>query len=136
MKRCTTCVLEKPLDQFNRNAGRRDGLQSKCRECQRAWYRAYYQDADSPERARVLRSNAAAMLARRGMIAELKSVPCADCGQTYPPYVMDFDHLGDKLGDIANNLKRWSNKKLLAEVAKCEVVCSNCHRARTHARMN
>lgn len=60
--------------------------------------------------------------------------PCADCGINYPYYVMDFDHVsGVKLGEV-NRLVYKAQATLMAEVAKCEVVCSNCHRIRTFTR--
>ena len=64
-----------------------------------------------------------------------KDTPCTDCGVRYPSYVMDFDHVnGDKIGHVAHIVSHGSERKLLEEIAKCEVVCSNCHRERTHAR--
>jgi hypothetical protein len=75
----------------------------------------------------------------RTWINELKSVPCADCGQTYPPYVMDFDHCrGVKLFNISQiGVGRMKGRAIIeAELAKCDVVCSNCHRIRTHSRLS
>ncbi len=49
---------------------------------------------------------------------------------------MDFDHLRDKkskksaVGLMA--MQEHSMKVILEEIAKCEVVCSNCHRIRTY----
>lgn len=67
---------------------------------------------------------------------KIKNVPCADCGVRYPPHVMDLDHLPQfrKLFNISklSNIPSWD--KLYEEVAKCEVVCSNCHRIRTWER--
>lgn len=62
--------------------------------------------------------------------------PCSDCGKWYPHYVMDFDHLPgtEKVGDIATLIQRSSRKKVLEEIAKCELVCANCHRERTWLR--
>lgn len=48
---------------------------------------------------------------------------------------MDFDHLSDKTSSINKLVTNGSMKKLLVEIAKCEIVCSNCHRSRTHARL-
>ncbi len=65
-----------------------------------------------------------------------KNVPCADCGGQFPPECMDFDHVsGDKVGDLSN---MWSfgEARLIAEIAKCELVCANCHRTRTKNRPN
>jgi hypothetical protein len=70
---------------------------------------------------------------RRGIVKSLKEVPCADCGKEYPHYVMDFDHREDKLFDISSAMFRVGLQKLLDEIKKCEVVCSNCHRMRTFA---
>jgi hypothetical protein len=64
-------------------------------------------------------------------IASLKKKPCADCKKTYPPYVMDFDHVrGKKVRAIAS-ARSWSKKRIMEEVEKCDLVCSNCHRIRT-----
>jgi hypothetical protein len=64
-----------------------------------------------------------------------KDVACMDCGIKYPPYVMDFDHRGDKVFEIAGASSTFmSLEKLKVEIAKCDVVCANCHRARTHNR--
>lgn len=70
---------------------------------------------------------------RRTLLNTYKSVPCADCGCTYPPYVMDFDHLSDKKFLISKCYKT-NIHRLMEEISKCEVVCSNCHRIRTYNR--
>lgn len=63
-----------------------------------------------------------------------KSKPCVDCGNEYPYYVMQFDHLGDKEYAIANLVNFNNRDKIDQEIAKCEVVCANCHAERTHRR--
>lgn len=72
---------------------------------------------------------------RRNFIQAHKNKPCVDCKQEYPPYVMDFDHLPqfEKTFTISS-MKVASKEKLKQEIAKCEVVCANCHRIRTHNR--
>lgn len=71
--------------------------------------------------------------ARRRLIDAIKSVPCTECGVTYPPYVMEFDHVrGEKSFVISANISQKPWDVVLAEIAKCEVVCSNCHQMRTH----
>ena len=63
--------------------------------------------------------------------------PCMDCKISYPYYMMDFDHVrGTKQANVAELINTLSKKRLDEEIAKCEVVCSNCHRARTYARKN
>jgi hypothetical protein len=69
-------------------------------------------------------------------VISLKQKPCMDCGIKYPHYVMDFDHRDKKtkLASICSMtlLHSYSKKKILEEVEKCDLVCSNCHRIRTY----
>lgn len=71
------------------------------------------------------------------LILKHKNQPCTDCDIQYPPYVMDFDHLGDeqKLYNISTmRRRRMAFHKIEAEIKKCEVVCANCHRERSNKR--
>ena len=71
----------------------------------------------------------------RRFIQAKKRVPCADCGVSFPYYVMDFDHVrGLKAFDIGASLRNKNFAQLKEEVEKCEVVCANCHRVREHKR--
>ena len=74
----------------------------------------------------------------RIFLNEQKSKPCFDCGKVYPYYVMDFDHTrGKKLFELSTIYNRpKSMERVLAEISKCDVICSNCHRERTHVRNN
>ena len=60
---------------------------------------------------------------------------CVDCGNTNP-IVLDFDHVrGTKVDAICTMVRNaLSIKKIMAEVAKCDVRCSNCHRIVTFER--
>lgn len=70
----------------------------------------------------------------RSFVDALKSTPCADCKLKYPPYMMEFDHVrGIKLFNISESQRRCYDD-IIKEVKKCDVVCSNCHKARTHDR--
>ena len=61
---------------------------------------------------------------------------CIDCKVKYPHYMLDFDHLPEyeKIGSPANIGRRHSWKKAIEEIAKCEIVCANCHRIRSFNR--
>lgn len=62
---------------------------------------------------------------------------CVDCGLYWPSYVMQFDHIGDdKLFTIGSAYTSVSRQRLWAEIAKCELVCANCHAVRTHRRLH
>lgn len=68
----------------------------------------------------------------REVIRGAKNRPCADCNSTYPPYVMDFDHVRGVKEFTIGQHTNTSPAVLLHEIAKCDVVCANCHRERTH----
>lgn len=72
----------------------------------------------------------------RLIVAEIKQTAvCKDCLKHYPACVMDFDHLRDKKANISIMSNRpVSVKTLMNELAKCELVCANCHRIRTLKR--
>jgi hypothetical protein len=65
-----------------------------------------------------------------------KQGPCVDCGGRFPPECMDFDHIverGPKLFNISKAGGR-NVEGVLAEIAKCDLICANCHRTRSRAR--
>jgi hypothetical protein len=68
---------------------------------------------------------------RAQMTAYLAGKGCADCGET-DPVVLEFDHRGDKAGNIADMvscLTAWGT--ILKELEKCQIRCANCHRRKT-----
>jgi len=69
------------------------------------------------------------------MLDLLKDVPCVDCGRRFPPCVMQFDHRdpATKTYEVTRIITR-ARSVILAEIAKCDIVCTNCHRDRTHRR--
>lgn len=70
----------------------------------------------------------------REWVSSMKGAPCTDCGGKFPSVAMDFDHvLGMKASGIAE-MWSWGREKVLVELAKCELVCANCHRIRTQTR--
>jgi hypothetical protein len=126
MKICSKCKQNKPFSEFSK---KKDGYQGYCKSCVKIYYKGYY---NSPkEKERIRKNNAALRKRKQDLIKTAKSVPCKDCGQTYPSYVMDFDHKKDKNFTIATHSK-YSLKQIKEEIAKCDIVCANCHRERTH----
>jgi hypothetical protein len=49
---------------------------------------------------------------------------------------MQWDHRPgfEKIGDISGDFWGRSREEVLAEIAKCDLVCTNCHAIRTFAR--
>ena len=73
-------------------------------------------------------------------ISKLKeSTPCIDCGNKFPAVCMDYDHkpgtkihTSHSISSLISSSK--SLERVLEEIKKCELVCSNCHRIRTQKR--
>lgn len=74
---------------------------------------------------------------KREFVNRLKMCPCSDCGIQYNPWVMHFDHreASGKVFNISEGPSLGiSNKLIMAEIEKCDVVCANCHAERTHKK--
>ena len=125
---CGRCGRRLPLADFARYG---EGHQSYCRSCQREYDAAWYQ-ANKARRKTKVRADRAAHIAWLDSLKE--GMPCADCGRVYPPYVMEWDHLpGTEKTLVMSDTRRSAHarERILAEIAKCELVCANCHRERT-----
>lgn len=92
--------------------------------------RRYY---ERNKEAYSVRARASQARAKR-LVDEAKDKPCSDYGVRYPPYVMDFDHREPdrKVANIARLTTSGLVVAVLAEIEKCDLVCANCHRERTH----
>lgn len=164
MKQCTLCNEIKDVSCFATNKRYKNNLNSRCRMCMalklKEWrainpekryrqqnreYNREHKDKNKEynkqyghDHRQVRCENVKAKRAKiRNIVSELKSKPCTDCNISYPPYVMDFDHRPgvQKIESIAECVKRcWPLSRLLKEIAKCDLVCANCHRERTFTR--
>ena len=127
-KRCSTCREIKPLSEFNRLGKASDGRQYNCRECNKAYHYAnwdrHMEQIRSRTRTQIDKN-------RKLVVEYLSAHPCVDCGEP-DIVVLEFDHVGTKRG-VVTQLFSYSTKRVLAEIAECEVRCANCHR-RTTAR--
>jgi hypothetical protein len=97
---------------------------------QRAMNVRYYAANRDAERLRVHRRQRA----RCEQLRQLKAQPCADCGVAFAPHQMDFDHrdpASKSFALAAGRVLLMNERRVLDEVAKCDVVCANCHRTRT-----
>jgi hypothetical protein len=93
-------------------------------------------EADAKDCDRRNRRSLKRQASNLAFIAEYKvSRGCADCGYNAHPAALDFDHLpgADKVRGLSR-MVTCGRDRLMAEIAKCEVVCANCHRVRTYSR--
>jgi hypothetical protein len=138
MKTCTVCKKDKPLDQFNKNRARKDGLQTLCKDCTRERFKVYYAN-NREKQYRVTRARNDRQIEKlRGLVFEyLQTHPCVDCGET-DIRVLEFDHLPEfeKVTEVTRLISGgYSVKAVFDEIAKCEVRCRNHHAIKTYERM-
>jgi hypothetical protein len=57
---------------------------------------------------------------------------CAKCGYNAHPAALDFNHLDPASKSFHISGGTYSREKLITEMEKCEVLCSNCHRVHTY----
>lgn len=66
-----------------------------------------------------------------------KNNRCSDCRQKWPSYVLEFDHrqAEEKVANVADMVSnQCSIENIKKEIAKCDLLCANCHRIRTFSR--
>ena len=134
MRTCGRCGQEKPIEDFawrRKVKGQRDNY---CRPCRAAYKQEHY----AANRQRYIdsaRRRKRALVAERVeyLVAFLREHPCVDCGES-DPVVLEFDHLRDKKFSVAKGFRDRGWQSVLDEMAKCDVVCANCHRRRTAQR--
>ena len=95
-----------------------------CRTCERAW---------------VKKAKTKMMPKRKSWYYEilLKSF-CIDCGESRPA-TLQWDHRDPSLKKFAISdaiRQGHSKKRILEEMAKCDVRCANCHAIRTAEQQN
>lgn len=129
-KLCSHCRQVLPRKKFNRDSKRRDRTQNTCRECNRAAFKKYYAHAKD---MLIARKHEREQLLKDFVINYLETHPCIDCGER-DIVVLEFDHRDpdDKERDVYMFIKTGrSLAAMMAEIAKCDVRCANCHRRKT-----
>lgn len=109
-KKCTKCGKDLPLTEFySRGNGK---YRSECKECHKAYVKGKYHE-------------------RKQVINEIKQeCKCQKCGETRE-YVLDFHHIDPSQKDFTisrMSANRNNMEQIKQEIAKCIVLCANCHR--------
>jgi hypothetical protein len=135
LRRCDRCRDLKPVSEFNlRRKGARRQRDNYCRTCRAEYLREHYARHKDRYVAEAVRRKKELAIERAGyLIAFFRARPCADCGED-DPLVLEFDHLADKTFNITKGITAHSWQAVRDEIAKCDVVCANCHRRRTASR--
>lgn len=132
---CRVCSQDKEESAFSIKVG--TTLHKICKSCKNAYNKIHYKKVAARHKAQVKKSTALRAIRHLKAVDKIKEVPCLDCKQSFPPYVMDFDHRPDEVKSftVSEGISRnLSMKKIMIEIAKCDAICANCHRIRTYQR--
>ena len=111
-KICTRCKKELPIEDFNWREKNKGTRRSECKYCQTEYMKQAYEN-------------------KKAFVADIKSkLTCAKCGE-HKEYMLDFHHLDPSqkettVARMTSNAYRID--RILDEIKKCIVFCSNCHR--------
>src|SRR5579885_2676078 len=124
-KTCSKCSRRKPLREFPKLGG------ATCRKCKSDYFKEWHTKNVGRQKKNVARWMKIRVAESNKLLNELKSKPCVDCGRSFPPYAMDYDHRdgAQKVRNVSM-LRSSPRETILAEVAKCDLVCAVCHRIR------
>jgi hypothetical protein len=134
VRRCGRCGGFRPIEEFNwrrKSLAQRDNY---CRPCRADYKHEHYVANRQRYIENAARRKQDLALERAAYLIEyFRTHPCLDCGEP-DPVVLEFDHQGEKLFTIGQSLRDRNWGSVLDEIAKCQVVCANCHRRRTARR--
>lgn len=112
------------------------GRSSYCQACRKTYDKDYF-------KGHVAEKSAAASQTKRQILDWYYGLKdnklCLGCGGgPFRFYQMDYDHIptrGKKFKEVSAMVRLgYSKEKIMAEIAKCQLICANCHRARTFNR--
>ena len=127
---CSNCKVDKSILDFNRKG---KGLQPWCKECNKIRSRLYYaQNRENHLKVIQARKNKV----YKEHIKRIKYIKsnshCSLCPE-FEAICLDFHHFCKKDVLISKAVHRgYSWERILREMEKCVILCSNCHR-KVHA---
>ena len=100
----------------------------KAKEYSKRWNKAYYSKHKKEE---IERSKARKKMLREWFNKYKKNLSCSKCGENHTA-CLEFHHLNEKEKSfgISHSIESmgYSKEKMMNEIKKCIVLCSNCHR--------
>lgn len=110
MKKCTKCDIAKPFEAFYSKSGRKNQFMSECKDC-------FNQSTHERQKKNKLK------------YVKYKGGSCQICGYDKCIEALDFHHLDPSIKEMSLSSGRgYSFERAKAELDKCILVCSNCHR--------
>ncbi len=92
--------------------------------------RYYYRNRE----AMIRRTNKRSSDIRKWWKKYKSTLQCTECGENHPACI-EFHHKdsADKDMDLSTGVtkRHWGRKRIMKEIEKCDILCSNCH-AKVH----
>lgn len=128
MKVCYKCKVKKSESDFAKHHKRPDGLNGQCKQCQKEYKDLHYKNNKA---LYLLKAKAYDDKVRKQFDDYKSTLRCIKCGFSHFA-ALDFHHrdANEKEFSISEGLliKGYSLDRLKLEIAKCDVLCANCHR--------
>jgi hypothetical protein len=127
VKTCGVCKKEKPVGDFSKKNKLTSLYSFECKSCHAIYRKSYYENNKQTEinRARDLRKK------NTNKFKEWKgTLMCIKCGFAGHHAALHFHHRdpSEKEFSLSRALTIGVSKdRILAEIAKCDVLCANCH---------
>jgi hypothetical protein len=125
-KYCPRCEEVKPVSEFRPNKKRKDGFQSYCLVCDKAYQAEHY----ARNKERYVEKALDFRRRRKDWFKEFKStLKCERCGEDHPACLQFHHEDPDKKVASVYSLvwQGYSWETINEEIEKCEVLCANCH---------
>ena len=122
---CKKCKINKESTEFSFKNKEKGLLHCVCKICQREYKRTHYYNNKDAHYKRNLKTKDKLY----EIISLEKSKGCLMCDENFHK-CLEFHHLekNDKIDTISTLKRNGSVKKLIDELKKCVLLCSNCHR--------
>lgn len=137
MKNCSKCKINKSISEFHKNAKRKDGLQSLCKDCVKLRDKIRNSDPEVRFKMSINRNS------NKGKIRQLyysfiKDKSCAKCTENHIS-CLQFHHRirTEKEFNVSEGICRgYGWNRILQEIEKCDILCANCHHKLTAIESN
>lgn len=125
---CQKCLIDKNVNSFGVKLNNK--TQSYCKECQRAYQKIWY----SKNRKHKINQSIKNKQKHYNWYRQFKQkLKCELCDENHPA-CLEFHHKDrkEKLFNISSAVSDYGKNKLLSEISKCQILCSNCHKKLHH----
>jgi hypothetical protein len=127
-KKCTKCKETLLVEKFAKKGFKKDGTQryqSGCKACRAKWFQKHYEEQGDYYKDKAKKKR---IVTQEWYSGYKKTLSCGKCGFDHPAALV-FHHRNklEKTKEVSLMIGD-GKKKMLEEIAKCDVLCSNCHR--------